>query len=207
MLTELKTQGADFVVATPHFLPSRMDLKAFLSFRNQEGAKLIEAVKDKDLPKILFGAEVAYAFEIENYPGLEELCIEGTNTLLLEMPMRKWGMEEVDAISSLIYDRKLNVVIAHFERYFILQSDEVLNRLFKLPIFIQVNANSLCVFARRHQALKLFKLDLKQVLGSDTHNMTSRPPHIDKAREILRKKLGQAKLNSIDETAKEILNL
>lgn len=203
MLAELKKQSVDFVVATPHFLPMRMDAAAFLNARNSAAIELAAV----DCPKILLGAEVAYAFEIEKLKGLDSLCIEGTKTLLLEMPMRKWGMEEVNAIESIIYDRNLNVVIAHFERYFIFQSDEILHRLFKLPIYIQVNAHSLCVFARRRQALKLFDLGPKVVLGSDTHNMTSRPPHLKEAREVVLKKFGQEKLDEIDETAKEILNL
>ena len=213
MLKALKKQGVDFVVATPHFLPMRMSAGAFLSARNTQSQLLEEALISRDLtpgeyvPKILLGAEVAYCFEIEKLSELEALCIEGTNTLLLEMPMRKWGMEEVDAISSMIYDRNLNVVIAHFERYFILQNDEILHRLFKLPIYIQVNAHSLCVFTRKRQALKLFTLGPKQVLGSDTHNMTSRPPFIKDARDVLLKKFGQEKLDEIDETAKEILYL
>ena len=203
MLAELKNQGVDVVVATPHFLPMRMSVATFLDKRNSAAKGLVTV----DSPKILLGAEVAYAFEIEKLKGLESLCIEGTKTLLLEMPMRKWSMEEVNAISSIIFDRNLDVVIAHLDRYYALQSKDVLHYLFKLPIYVQINTASLCTIMGKKHTIKLLDLGKGQVIGSDAHNMSTRPPRIYEGREVIRKKLGQTKLNEIDETAKEILNL
>ena len=212
MLKELKSQGVDAAVATPHFYALRQNAASFLAARDSEAAKLLAALKDsglvlgKDVPHILYGAEVAYTVGIESM-NLKELCISNSNVILFEMPMREWGLEELDALSSLIYDQHLTVIIAHFERYADLQTEEIIKRFKKLPLYIQINAHSVIVRSRRKDALKLFEEYDNVLIATDAHNMSSRPPHIEKARKIIAQKLGQNRLDRIDKLSEEIFSL
>ena len=43
------------------------------------------------------------------------------------------------------------------------------------------------------------------LLGSDCHNLTSRRPNLDEARQVIRRKLGEGALETADRTAEELL--
>ena len=89
MLSELKAQGIEYVVATPHFIANAESVDEFLKRRDEAYASLT-AVAGEDLPKILCGAEVKYYPGIARMEGLEKLTVGDTRILLLEMPMAKW---------------------------------------------------------------------------------------------------------------------
>ena len=75
-------QGVEILVATPHFYPWQEEPERFLKRRKA-------AVKALPFPKGKFrvGAEVAYYDEMDHSEAIEELRIEDTNLLLIEMPM------------------------------------------------------------------------------------------------------------------------
>ena len=213
MLTAMKSQGVDFVVASPHFYYKKHDFESFLRRREEAYANLKNALINFGLeegvaiPKIILGSETAYAFEIEKFKPLNQLCIENTNTLLLEMPFREWSIEEINAIASMIYSRNLTIVIAHLERYLQMQKSDTVKALLNLPVFIQINSQSLLPMFGRNALLKLFKEGTAHILASDAHNMSDRMPNLDAGRNIIAKKLGNIKLEEIDETTKKIINL
>ena len=70
-----------------------------------------------------------------------------------------------------------------------------------LPIALQVNADSLLHWGTRKLALELLSSTQYPLLVSDCHNLTSRPPRLERARLMVKKKLGVDMLNRIDETA------
>ena len=53
----------------------------------------------------------------------------------------------------------------------------------------------------RRLALDLLQLAPVPLLGSDCHNLTSRPPNLKGGRNIIRKKLGEEFLKQMDENA------
>lgn len=213
MLKAMKEQGVDFVVASPHFYYLRQNYESFMLKRENSYKELQNAIfnagleEGKTVPKILLGSETAYAFEIEKYEKLDSLCIEGTNALILEMPFTEWSMKEIDALADIIYTRNLTIVIAHIERYLQVEPQKILQALFELPVYIQMNAGQFIPLFGRKIVLKYFKNNQAHLLGSDAHNMEDRAPNIDSARKIIKNKLGQEKLNEIDETGKKILNI
>ena len=77
------------------------------------------------------------------------------------------------------------------ERYLKLQSGSVWDRLYETGILMQVNASFFADFPTRRRALGLLQNGGIHFIGSDCHNMTSRPPRIDRAFEIIEKKLGK----------------
>ena len=70
-----------------------------------------------------------------------------------------------------------------------------------LPIALQINADSLLHWGSRKLALELLNSTPRPLLASDCHNLTSRPPRLEKARLVVSKKLGVDILTRIDETA------
>ena len=55
---------------------------------------------------------------------IPDLCIGDSNTVLLEMPFCQWDNAMYDDVAALIQKQKLNVVLAHIERYDKFQKDK-----------------------------------------------------------------------------------
>ena len=88
MIAALKEQGVDTICATSHFYATERTPQRFL-FRREEAFEALKASLPADAPKILLGAEVLYFPGIAHMEELPELCLEGTNLLLLEMPFER----------------------------------------------------------------------------------------------------------------------
>lgn len=215
MLKQMRKQGTDLVIASSHFYARRNSADEFLQRREDALAHLQESLLSafgseeqvsRNVPTIVPGAEAAFFSGIENLPQLEDLCIQGTRTLLLEMPFVRWTSYEFNAVSSIIYNRHLNVVLAHIERYLgENKGNETFDRLLSLPVTLQVNAESLLPLFGSRPCINLFKEGKAQLLGSDAHNLDKRPPNLDKGRKVLEKKIGPDILKLIDETGVKLL--
>lgn len=207
MLVRSGEAGVDLVVATPHFYGHRDTLDAFLE-RRHEARQAVGTILDPDMPGVRLGAEVAFYSGLEDLDGLEKLCIQGTNVLLLEMPFAPWTEYEWNVLTSLVLDRELKIILAHFERYYGFQSDPNLTQRIKdLALYLQINAGTLMQWKRRGRWLDWFARGAAHVLGSDTHNLTTRAPNLGQAREVVRRKLGPEVLQRIDRTGTELLAL
>ena len=79
-----------------------------------------------------------------------------------------------------------------------------LEELAKLPLALQVNADTLLRWRTRRQGLELLELTATPLLGSDCHDMTKRPPNLKGGREMVRRKLGEAFLAQMDENARRL---
>ena len=229
MLRKMQQDGIQVVCATPHFYGSRHSLEHFLERREKSFNRLQEAMQTagmsptQDITKsdlasqgqpggttgitILPGAEVAFYSGLTRENDIQKLCIAGTNTLLLEMPFIPWTDFEINQVESLCFDHGLNVVIAHIERYEKIASRELMDRLLSLPVYIQINAETLLPMLSRRKWLEMFRNGTAQILGSDAHNLTSRPPRIGEAREMIRRKLGPGVLDRTDKCANELLKI
>ncbi len=205
MLRRMKDSGTDIVVATSHYYGQKESLESFLHRRGASLSRLREELDDT-YPVVIPGAEVAFHFGIEKQKDLDQACIEGTRTLLLEMPFAPWSDYELNAVASLCYDKKLTVVLAHYERFVGFQKgNDMLERILKLPVFVQINAESLLPFFGSKPWIRMFDEHRAHLLGSDSHNLTSRAPNLDKARAVLRKKLGDDALDRIDSCALKLI--
>lgn len=214
MLEAAREQGVDLVVATPHFYGYRESAESFLARRAHACRRLEEAVAQAGkapgdaLPFLRVGAEVAFFSGLADLPELDSLCINGTKTLLLEMPFAPWTRYELDAVSSLCLDRGYQVVLAHLERFYELQKDEyVLESLLRLPLWVQVNAGSLLPLMRRGRWIALFREEQAHLLGSDCHDLSKRPPNLAAGRDMLRRKAGEPALSRMDELGARLLGL
>lgn len=206
MLAELKTQGIEYVVATPHFVANAESVDEFLKRRNKAYDELSSAMNE-DFPKILCGAEVKYYPGISHMEGLERLTIEGTNILLLEMPMTRWTKYTSKELFELAGTRGLTIVLAHVERYLPMQEGDIPDKICENGILMQVNASFVNGIWTRRRALKYMSHGYFHFLGSDCHNMTTRAPHIGEAYEFIKKKCGEDYFSQMNKYGYRILNL
>ncbi len=205
MLAKIKASGVDTVVATPHFYGNRRSLSEFLERRQGAIERLFAEVPPTEMPELRFGAEVAFYSGLTKENDLHKLCIDGTHTLLLEMPFSVWTDFEIGEVTKLCLDHGFKVAIAHIERYESFASDEMMRQLLRLPVYIQINSGTLLPWRGRKKWLNMFKEGQAQLLGSDCHNLTSRPPNLAEGREMIRRKLGDGALRKIDRTTAELL--
>lgn len=198
MLREMRAQGVDVAVATPHYYARHESIERFLARRDHAEHRLREEL-DEDCPQILTGAEVAFFFGIEENAELDKLCIGHSRTLLLEMPFAAWGDYELNAVASLCIDQGFHVVLAHFERFVPFQKgSDVADRMLELPVSVQINAETLLPLFTRGRWLRMFEQGRAQLLGSDAHNLSDRTPNLGAARAMIDKKLGRDCLRQID---------
>lgn len=194
MLLHLKSQGVKKVVATPHFYANAESVSDFIKRRKAAYDKIVPFLED-GYPQIVLGAEVRYYEGISKLSQIEELCIEGSNMLLLEMPSSRWTEYILSELNSISVQGRVALVLAHIERYMSNQRSAVFNDLLRNDVLMQVNASFLTDFFTKRKAIKLFQQEKIHFIGSDCHNMTSRPPEILKAYNAIEHKLGKDFLN------------
>lgn len=162
------SHGVSRVIATPHFYPNTHTVDSYLSRRNAAYELLIPYL-DENLPEIRLGAEVLICEGIERLPELNRLFIEGTNTLLLELPFASFSDEYCYSVSKLV-SNGVDVVIAHADRY----HEDDIERMIECGAKLQLNAISLnAIFPRKCMADWLMR-DAVVALGSDIHNRDRR---------------------------------
>ena len=209
MLKLLRAQGVDAVVLTPHFYPKNEDPVSFLERRAESETKLIAALQTVDsaeVPQIFVGAEVAYFPSISHSKNIRELCIRGTDTMLLEMPFERWTDTVIGEVIFMRRELGMNVVLAHIDRYFNYLDSTAFARLISAGVYFQVNADA---FSRFFLSRKLYRLMYGgnlHALGSDCHNLTSRPSHMDVATDRICEKGYAMKLKGMMQKTQSLLN-
>lgn len=192
MLGILSEQGVDTVVATPHFYIGRTEIDKFLDLRQQSLNKLL-AENEYERPAIALGAEVEFLPGLYTMDDIEKLCISGTRYMLIEMPFSEWSGYFYTTLTKLYSAKGIKPIIAHVERYFELQQEEpveILHRLKDCGALIQINSSFLINKQTRRLALKLINQGFVTFMGSDCHNLESRPPQLREGFDIIYKKLG-----------------
>lgn len=159
--------GVDAVVATPHFYAHHNSLDAFLQRREHAYARLCVAMQQHTgLPEVRLGAEVLLFPGIERLEGLEQLCLSGTHTLLLELPMHAFQSVYAETAKSLV-QHGFQVLLAHADRY----PRQSVEAMLRAGVCLQLNATSVMnhgFFARRRY-LSWARLGYVVGLGSDIH--------------------------------------
>ena len=205
MLERSASYGVNTVAATSHFYAWENSPRKFLTRRAEAHRRLMEtAAGREDLPRVLLGSEVCFFDGVSGMDELEALCLEGTKLLLLEMPFVRWTermLREVETIQR----SGLIPVAAHIERYLDFQPKSLMNEFFELGVLLQCNA-SFFLDRRARRALKMFRKGQVRFLGSDAHNLSSRPPNLGGAAELIEKKLGREEWDRFEAEADFLIN-
>ena len=191
MAKESARQGVRLLAATPHFYATQEDPNSFLR-RREKSLALLESTWQEGFPTLLVGAEVRYFDGISRVEKIAHLTLDHTRILLLEMPFTSWSGRMVDEVLELQRSRGLQVLLAHVERYLKDQDGQVWETFRQNGVWMQCNANFFLRWQTKRKAQAVCKKGEIQMLGSDTHNMTTRPPNLAMARDALVKSLGQA---------------
>lgn len=184
MLWACARQDIDCVAATPHFYPMEDTPERFLEQR-EEAAERLRAAWQPGLPRLLLGAEVCFFEGMSRAEALDALCLEGSRVLLVEMPFGPWPERTVSEVAGLRERRGLTVVLAHIERYFRWQPGRLWDELPGLGVLTQCSAGFFLDRKTRGRARRMLKQGKISFLGSDAHNMTSRPPRLGDAVALL----------------------
>lgn len=193
-------QGINVMVATPHYYPTKEDPLNFITRRADAVERLREAIKAKnvtDIPEIYVGAEVAYFNGISRCDNLRELCIVGTNVILIEMPFQEWSENVLAEITSLGRAQGVVPIIAHIERYIGYQSVATKEYLLASEMLIQSNAESFIAMKTRKNSLDWLKNGHIDLLGSDAHGMEKRTQNLRAAMEIISHRLGEGSVKEL----------
>ena len=165
ILRQEKEQGVGVVCATSHYYARQNSIPDFCARRAEALERLTAAIAEskEPLPQILPAAEAAYFPRMEEQ-DLAPLCIQGTRTLMLEMPFADWTDLQAETVEALVLDCRYDVVLVHPERFCFSKSNKhKLEKLAELPIGLQVNAGSLLRWGTRRLALDLLQ-DRKSVV-------------------------------------------
>ena len=191
-----RQSGVDCIVATPHFYPAEQDVASFLERREGSYRHLKKSLPE-DAPRIIRGAEVLICDSIEKLPRIKDLCIEGTNVLLLELPFTDFDIKYKTSVQELL-KQGINTVIAHADRY----DKKNIDLLISAGAKVQLNANSLVgLFAKKH-LIAWIDTGAVVALGSDIHEKNKKA-YKDFSAAL--KKIGDARAKKIMSAAKSLL--
>ena len=200
-------QGISHVVATPHFYPRYETPESFLEKRHRAEETLLAAREQvKGLPSISVGAEVYFFRGISESEFLPQLTIQGNQCILIEMPPAPWPEAVFQELESIWRRRGITPVVAHIDRYIApFRTYKIPQRLQQMPVLVQANASFFLESRTRRMALKMLRADQIQLLGSDCHNLDSRPPKLGSAVELIRQQLGDEVLERIRSYQEDVL--
>lgn len=208
-------QGVRKIVATPHFYASEMSIDRFLSKRQEAYEELIEELcrrglcitGDGGLPELMLGAEVAFFDHMADSERIADLTIRGTDVIMVEMPFVDWEESHLREIEKLASD--YTVIVAHIERFINRRNKKRIRELtemtWNLPIKIQVNAEAFENRKLKRNLVRMFNDGKAHMLGSDCHGMNRRPPNLPTGMDVLRKELGDAFIDSMNECNEKVL--
>ena len=201
MLRQEAEQGIQRVVATPHFYAHHDDLERFLLRREYAQKMLREKMAGENgLPDLSIGAEVYFFQGISDSELINQLTFDKKRCILIEMPPSPWPEFVYRELEAIWRRRGITPVVAHIDRYIApFRTHKIPQRLQQLPVLVQANAEFFLEKATAGMALRMLKAEQIQLLGSDCHNMTSRPPLIGKAFDVIKKRCGADYLCQMNE--------
>lgn len=207
-LLELQArQGITHTVATPHFYPDHQSFESFLRRRGQAEAQLRQAMAEKaGLPELTVGAEVHYFRGIGSCEALKQLTIGTTEHILIEMPYGQWSEQMYRELADISQKQGLIPVIAHVDRYLgTFSTRGIPEKLMDRGCLIQINASAFLTPLARRLSIQMLRREQIHLLGSDCHDLHSRPPRLGEAMDKIRSALGEAAIARLEELGERVL--
>ena len=189
MLEKLREQGVRAVAATPHFDIRNESIDEFL-FRRQQALDSLKRPEDA-LPRLMLGAEVLYCgASLHQIEGLDKLCLGNSRYLLIEPATEQLGTAYYTDMLRLMSECNITPILAHIERYYKGKNRQVIHELRREGAVLQMNAEAFSGWGKG-KAIKLMKKERVQILGTDCHNLSFRPPNLTIAMEYIQKSRNQ----------------
>jgi protein-tyrosine phosphatase len=199
MLSKAYDEGVRILVLTPHNYPGEeYDIDKIKKAYEEVVAEANCMFDDMTL---ILGNEIFYRDGvISELKAKKALTLGDTSYVLVEFDVRLEFPKMYQAVRKLI-EAGYRPIIAHMERYECLYKQYVrVQELIELGACMQMNCRSVMgglLDSRAAYCRKLIEKNLIHFLGSDCHNMTSRPPQMNTCVESLRKKISQSIIDKI----------
>jgi len=184
ILNMLDKQGVDTLCFTSHYYPKEEEINEYITRRNIAFDNIVKEYKGKI--KLFKGSEVLYYRGISMSNDIFDLCIEGSDFLLLELPYRT----KIDFRELYTLNNKLTVVLAHIERYLDLYNFNELTEITSNGILLQSNTEMFNSNSFKH-IKKLFDNEMISFIGSDAHDINNRRPKFDDFQNYILENYGQ----------------
>lgn len=204
MIRKLQAQGAQAIILTSHYYSDSISLDDFLERRNKAFAELSSALPENS-PKLIPAAEVYISQYLFSNEHLERIAIGNSGYALIEHPFfSSFSQGSYDRLVNLNCEYGIKPILAHIERYQALMENEaLLDDYIEMGCLTQVNISSF-TDSPRHLRKKLFKyLETGRIhlIGSDCHNLSSRPPEYEKGVKEIIKKCGKEAIDVLERNA------
>lgn len=205
MIKKLQAQGCEAIILTPHYYSDSISYSDFVANRDRALADL-KAALGYDAPKLIPAAEVYITPYLFNYDNLDKLIIGNSKYALIEHPFScSFGESTYDRLLNLYYDYGIKPILAHIERYpALMENPSLIDDYIDMGCLIQVNISSF-VDGRKSARKKLFKyLETGRIhlIGSDCHNLTTRPPEYSAGVKEIVDRYGNEALDILEANAK-----
>lgn len=202
-----QADGVDQIVLTPHFNCERESVLQFRKKRRKGVLELAGPLHESGLQfDFKLAGEIYFSPELTQL-DLHDLCISGTDILLIELPVEYspgWTRDILFELQMQGY----RILLAHVERYpYVLEHPEMLYELVNAGIYTQMNAASLLRKPNETKMMKkLLGANLIHVLATDTHSVHRRPPLMAKGLEQIRRWHGDALVDAMVKNADALFN-
>jgi len=191
MLQMAYDQGIRHIVATPHYIQEyrRTDTT---TLRQRCQLLYEEAARISPEMHVYLGNELYYADStLEDVRAGRAFTLAGSDYILIEFSAHVSWQDLYKGLRKGV-DAGYRPILAHMERYECLyRRVDRLEELAALGVYLQMNADSVLgglMDSRAAQCRRLISEGWIHLLGSDCHNVTSRPPRMLDAVQYLRKK-------------------
>lgn len=205
MIRKAKSIGIRTIVASSHYYHHSSPIDDFLEVRDRSYRTLTDAMKTAGLDdvRIVRAAEVALESDLvtnSDPEKLHRLCIEGTDFLLLEMPLLDvmWSEHIYDAVYEIEYRYGVKPIVAHIERYNHRYAEPLIAQL----RLAQMNADLYTTISGKRYFKSLMGQNAIHFLGSDAHCSTGR--NYDNFEKVV-KKMDRGILKCFTENAHRVL--
>ena len=201
-IKKAKEIGIELILATPHYYQHSDKITDFIKRREKCYKRLVEGLEENGIEmRIMKAAEVTLEVDLANDPDLPELCIEGTNYILLEMPMNvKWTDWVYNAVYEISARHHVRPLIAHIDRY----DEKSLKKLLEMDVRPQINAAAFCSIFLRRRAMRWLREGTVEFLCSDVH--TAAAPQYDQFKKAL-EIIGEENVAWMMDNAAEVLGI
>ncbi len=205
MIKKLQAQGCEAIILTPHYYSDSISYDDFVQQRDASLNEL-KAALGYDAPKLIPAAEVYITKYLFNYDSLEKLTIGNTRYALIEHPFScGFGESTYDRLLNLDYEYHIKPILAHIERYpALMENPELLDDYIEMGCLVQVNVSSFAEGRKSFRKRLFHYLETGRIhlLGSDCHNLTSRPPDYSAGLKEIEEKCGKEAIEVLTRNAR-----
>ena len=202
------SQDVSRIALTSHYDCETTSLKDFMKRRQRSVNALMGELSGSEMPiHCKLGAEV-YFTPLLTKVNVRDLCLEGTNVLLIELPMSECRPIFMNEMLDWLLAEGITPLIAHIERYpFAMNDPSLIRDWTDMGAYTQVNASSLLRRGRsREVILGLIRSGLAHTVATDTHSVGRRPPQMAEAIGVIRKRLGDGTARKMISNAADLYN-